>query len=478
MTYRFAHYSIAELASFIRRREVSPVELVTQSLEAIDAAQPALNAFITVCHERALRDARTAEAAVLSGEELGPLHGVPFSAKDMLETAGVPTTYGTLALRNHVPTSDCAAIRRMKSAGAILVGKTTTPEFASGYLTESPLFGRTRNAWQPERTSGGSSGGAAVSVAAGLVAIALATDSGGSTRIPAACNGVVGLKQTLGLIPDELTPDAFGSLVSINPVVRRAEDLPALLAVLAGAHQADPLSLMARTEVSARRGDDLRGVRIGWIPRLGAEALDPEVRDQCEAAIARLAGLGAQVSELRVEAQSCFGAWSTIQNNYRLHRFGKVVEAAPDKVSPRLLRMIARSANESAQDLMRAMAMRADIFRQVQKWFAAVDFVITPTLTRTALPLGHDMEAPVEVAGAPCGPAQAAWFPSLCTYNLSGHPAISVPCGWASDGLPVAIQIAGRWGSDLDLSRLAELYQKAHPESLRTPGPTLTEMAT
>ncbi|HSV78170.1 MAG TPA: amidase [Ramlibacter sp.] len=478
MTFQFAHYSVSELASLVRRREVSPVELTTDSLEAIDAAQPALNAFITVCHERALRDARTAEAAVLRGDKLGPLHGVPFSAKDMLETEGVRTTYGTLALADHVPTSDCAAIRRMKNAGAILVGKTTTPEFASGCLTESPLFGRTRNAWHPERTSGGSSGGAAVSVAAGLVPIALATDSGGSTRIPAACNAVVGLKQTLGLIPDELTPDGFGSLVYINPLVRRAEDLPALLAVLGSAHQADPLSLMARTVVPTRIAYDLRGVRIGWMPRLGAEALDPEVLTLCEAAIERLAGLGAQVSELRVDAIPCFGAWSTIQNNYRTHRFGKVVDAARDKLSPRLLRMMGRSTKESAQDLMRAMTTRADVFRQVQEWFCAADFVITPTLTRTALPLDHDIEAAVEIAGVLCGPAQAAWFPTLCNYNLSGHPAISVPCGWASDGLPVAIQVAGRWGSDLHLSRLAELYQEAHPEALCTLETTFTETAT
>lgn len=479
MTPELAQLSVAELAGIVKRAEVSPVELVQQSLDRIEASQPSLNAFITVCREQALADARAAEAAVLRGDELGPLHGVPFSAKDMLQTAGIPTSYGTLALKDNVPGSDCAVIRRMKNAGAILVGKTTTPEFASGCLTESPLFGRTRNVWHPERAAGGSSGGAAVSVAAGLVPVALATDSGGSTRIPAACNAVVGHKPTLGLVPDELTPDAFGSLVYTGPIVRRAADLPLLLGVLAGAHPADPLSLMARARVPARMPGDLRGVRIGWLPRLADEVVDPDVLSLCGAAVERLARLGAQVTELRVDAIPFFATWSCIQNNYRAHRFADVIANQQDLLSPRLRRLLQRSVQDSAQDLMRAMVARSAVYRQVQDWFSTLDVVITPTLTRTALPLLQEIDAEVEVAGALRGPAQAAWFPTLGNYNLSGHPALSVPCGWASDGLPVAMQIAGPFGSDLELARVAQLYQDAHPDALRAPPSlsALTELA-
>jgi len=469
MPNEFAHRSVVELAGLVKRREVSPVELVAQSLRAIDASQPRLNAFITVCHERAQRDARESEAAVLRGDELGPLHGVPFSAKDMLATEGIRTTYGAVPFADHVPDADCDAIRRIKNAGAILVGKTTTPEFASGFITESPLFGRTRNAWDPTRASGGSSGGAAVSVAAGLVPFAIATDSGGSSRIPAACNGILGLKQTQGLIADELTPDGFGSLVSINPLARFAADMPVLLGAMVGEHPRDPLTLMARMDTPLAMGGDLKGLRVGWMPRLGSEVVDPETLSLCEAAVERLADLGARVARMRVDAIPFFGAWSTIQNTYRAHRYGERIAAHKDQLSPRMQRVMERSGHGSAREFMQAMATRTAVFRQVQDWFRELDFVVTPTLTRTALPLAQEIEQDVEVAGAPRGPGQSAWFPTLGTYNMSGHPALSIPCGWAGDGLPVAIQVAAPWGHDLHLVRLATLYQQAHPESMRRP---------
>ena len=308
-----------------------------------------------------------------------------------------------------------------------------------------------------------------MSVAAGLVPIALATDSGGSTRIPAACNAVLGLKQTLGLIPDDDTPDAFGSLVYTQPMVRRAEDLPMLFGVLAGSHPHDPLSLMAQAEAPPPIAADLRGVRIGWLPRLGDEVVDEEVLALCRAALDRLAGAGAVVDDHRTEMAPFFGAWSAIQNTYRSHRFGAVMRVQPDQLSARLRRLLHNSTEGTASMLMDAMATRATLFRQVQSWFSVHDFVVTPTLTRTALPLDAEIDADVEVAGACRGKAQAAWYPTLGLFNLTGHPALSVPCGWAADGLPVAVQIVGPWGSDLRLARLAQYYQEMHPEALRAP---------
>src|SRR5271169_160502 len=213
-----AFTSAAELARLIARRELSPVELVDAALDRIERSQASLNAFITVCAEEARAAARTAEAAVMRGDALGPLHGVPFSVKDLVNTAGVRTTFGSVALAGNVPAADSVAVARLKQAGAILIGKTTTPEFGHKPFTEAPLFGRTANAWDQSRTSGGSSGGAAVAVAAGLGPLAVGTDGGGSGRIPAACNGVVGFKQTLGLIPHDLTPDGFR-----QPVLHHAD---------------------------------------------------------------------------------------------------------------------------------------------------------------------------------------------------------------------------------------------------------------
>jgi aspartyl-tRNA(Asn)/glutamyl-tRNA(Gln) amidotransferase subunit A len=191
-----AFASAAELAAQIRKRAVSPVEVVRGALERIERSQPTLNAFITVAGDKAMAEAHAAEAAVMQDGQLGKLHGVPVAVKDLIPTAGIRTTWGSLIFKDHVPDHDSVAVARLKQAGAIVVGKTTTPEFGQQCLTQAPLFGRTRNAWRADRSSGGSSGGSAVAVAAGLVPIAVATDGGGSTRIPAACNGIVGFKQS------------------------------------------------------------------------------------------------------------------------------------------------------------------------------------------------------------------------------------------------------------------------------------------
>ncbi len=196
-----AFTSASDLAAMIRNREVSPVEVISSTLSRIEQSQPELNAFITIAADSAMQAAGEAEAKVMRGDPLGPLHGVPMAVKDLVPTAGIRTTWGSLIFKDHVPVEDAVAVSRLKRAGAVIIGKTTTPEFGQQCLTEAPLFGRTRNAWRADRTAGGSSGGSAVAVAAGLVPIAVATDGGGSTRIPAACNGVIGFKQGLGVVP-------------------------------------------------------------------------------------------------------------------------------------------------------------------------------------------------------------------------------------------------------------------------------------
>ena len=216
MTDDLAYTSAAELARLIAGREVSPVEVVDGVLDRIERAQPVLNAFITVCVEEARAAAREAEAAVMRGDTLGPLHGVPFAVKDLVNTKGVRTTFGSVVLADNIPAADSPAVARLKAAGAILVGKTTTPEFGHKCFTEAPLFGRTANPWDLSRTPGGSSGGAAAAVAAGLAPFGIGTDGGGSSRIPAACCGVVGFKQTLGLVPHDLTPAVLTRSLTAN----------------------------------------------------------------------------------------------------------------------------------------------------------------------------------------------------------------------------------------------------------------------
>ena len=212
--------SATELRHLIANKQISPVEITRAVLARAEALQPELNCFITLCGDEAMDAAREAERKMMAGEPLGLLHGLPVTVKDIVNTKSVKTTFGAVPYKDNVPTEDAVAVAKLRSEGAILIGKTTTPEFGSKCLTNSPLFGRTRNAWSAERSSGGSSGGAAVAVASGIAPLAIATDGGGSTRIPAACNGVVGLKQSNGVIAHSQALDAFGNQTYVTPMTR------------------------------------------------------------------------------------------------------------------------------------------------------------------------------------------------------------------------------------------------------------------
>src|SRR6266852_298578 len=264
MTDDLAFASAAELAALIARRAVSPVEVVEGVLARIEKTQPTLNAFITLCAEEARAAAREAEAAIMRSAAFGKLHGVPFAVKDLVNTEGVRTTFGSVALADNVPSTDSPAVARLKRAGAILVGKTTTPEFGHKCFTEAPLFGRTANPWNLARTCGGSSGGGAAAVAAGLAPIGIGTDGGGWSRIPAACCGIVGFKQTLGLVPHDLTPDGFGNQSHITPLTRTVMDSAMILQAMAGPDNCEPhsLGLPAPDFVGgAKAAGELRGLR-------------------------------------------------------------------------------------------------------------------------------------------------------------------------------------------------------------------------
>src|SRR3954462_8437555 len=296
-----AYTSAAELAALIAQRVVSPVEIVDIVLDRIEKTQPTLNAFITVCADDARAAAKAAEAAVMRGDTLGPLHGGPFAVKDLVNTADLRTTFGSVALADNVPAADSPAVARLKGAGAILVGKTTTPEFGHKCFTDAPLFGRTANPWDIGRTCGGSSGGAAAAVAAGLAPIGIGTDGGGWSRIPAACCGVVGFKQTLGLVPHDLTPDGFGNQSHITPMTRTVMDTALMLQAMAGPDPCDPHSLGLAVPdfvAAARPEGDLKGVRIGWRPLLGNTMLSRDVREACESALAAFAKLGGIVEPI------------------------------------------------------------------------------------------------------------------------------------------------------------------------------------
>jgi aspartyl-tRNA(Asn)/glutamyl-tRNA(Gln) amidotransferase subunit A len=460
----------AELAPLIGRREVSPVEVVLSVIARIERSQPILNAFITVCSEEALTAAREAERALMRGVPLGVLHGVPFSVKDLIKTRGVRTTYGSVIFGEYVPEVDATAVARLKAAGAILIGKTTTPEFGQKGLTEAPLFGRTRNAWDAGRTCGGSSGGAAVAVAAGLGPIAVASDGGGSTRIPAACNAVVGFKQSLGVVANDSAQDAFGNISYITPMTRTVMDTALMLDVMAGPHPSDPHSLNRPEHhyvAAARAEGDLRSLKVAWRPLLGNKAVAAEVLSACTSAVGVFSELGAEVFEVPDDFESAEPLWMIVNGSYRLAQYGHHLENDRHRMDPTLVAQLDRAAGYSAQELYRAIFLRTRLYRLVQGWFERADLVVTPTLSRTALALDHDFFAPIEIDGKTIDTMRRAWYPYTLPFNMTGNPAVSIPCGWDGDGLPIGLQLVGRLGADAEVLRAAALFEKARPWAQR-----------
>jgi len=457
--------SAVELAQLIRSRRLSPVELVRSSLDRAQRLQPLLNCFITICEEEALAQARHAEQSVMDGRPLGRLHGIPYTVKDIVDTAGVRTTFGTVLHEEHVPTEDAPSVARLRAEGAILLGKTTTPEFGSQPFTRSPLFGQTSNAWDLSRTSGGSSGGAAAATAAAITPLAIATDGGGSTRIPAACNGVVGLKQSNGIIPHSQAQDLFGNQTYVTPTTRTVADTGLMLDVMAGDYELDPWSIGLKragyAEAALHQGD-LRSVRIRYSLAPQGRAVSVDIRERFETTLQLLADMGAELEPFVASENFIVEPiWRTINHTVWRARFLALVERHGETFSDTFRRQILTAGEYSAQDYQEAMFARTGLFKQVQTWLQTADLLVMPTLTRTALPIDTDLFDPFEMDGQRHEGIRTHWFPWTMPFNMTGHPAISLPCGFASDGLPVGIQLVSRFGADDQLLRYAALLEQA-----------------
>jgi aspartyl-tRNA(Asn)/glutamyl-tRNA(Gln) amidotransferase subunit A len=479
MSEALCFLSAVELRTRIARREISPIEVVEAVLARASRLQPELNCFITLCADQALDAARAAEQMVMSGEPIGVLHGVPFTVKDIVNTREVRTTFGAVPFAHHVPEQDAVCVARLKAQGAILIGKTTTPEFGSKCLTDSPLYGRTRNAWHAKRTSGGSSGGAAVAVASGLAPLAVATDGGGSTRIPAACNGVVGLKQSQGVVPHSQAQDLFGNQTYVTPTTRTVPDTGLMLQAMAGPHTCDPWSVGIPTddfESAARSEGDLKGRHFLYCLAPPGRRVSADVARAFEASLATLASLGATLEEFSGDGFNVESIWRAINHTVWRTRFAALTEQHGSAFSETFLRQIASAEAVSGEEYQRAMFERSALFGRVQELLARADFLAMPTLMRTALPIDQDLFGTIEIDGVAYENVRAHWFPWTMPFNMTGHPAISLPCGFGDDGLPIGLQLVGHFRKDAALLRAAALFesacdQRAHwPEiSLATP---------
>jgi aspartyl-tRNA(Asn)/glutamyl-tRNA(Gln) amidotransferase subunit A len=460
-------------AALIRAKKLSPVEYVDAVLKAIERANPRLNCFREVTADAARRDAKKAEVAVTKGEKLGPLHGVPVSIKDLLDVEGVPTRHGSAIFADNPPaTSDDITVARLKAAGAIIVGKAQSPEFGVKGLTDGPSFGTTRNPWNLERTPGGSSGGGASAVAAGLGPLSLATDGAGSTRGPASCSGLVGLKATLGIVPYDTSRDAFGNNIFAGPLARTVTDAAVMHGVLAGPSSKDPWSLGATPQPMSSKlaGEDLSGVRIGYIELMANPRLAADVRSNTLLALDAWRDMGAEVQQVTDKID-----WIEYEGRV-LYQAGFHVTCSQylpkwqNQMDPVTLAFMQRGEKFTLADFRNAQFARTVLFRKIQSLFERYDFLVSPTNARTALDVTHDAaNDEVVIDGVECGITRQGWTSYQYPFNLTGHPAMAVPSGFGADGLPTSVQIIGKWASETDVLRLGALLEQARPWAQHRP---------
>jgi aspartyl-tRNA(Asn)/glutamyl-tRNA(Gln) amidotransferase subunit A len=454
-----------ELIPLIQGRKISPVEIMKEVIARAERLQPRLNCFITLCADEALGAARAAEKALMSGKAQGPLFGIPYTVKDLVNTKGIRTTYGAVPYGNNIPREDAVAAERMKAAGAILIGKTTTPEFGTGPLTQSPLFGKTSNPWDPGRTCGGSSGGAGAAIAAGIAPLAIASDGGGSTRIPAAVNGVVGFKQSLGVIPHSQAPDKFGNMSFVTPTTRTVGDTALMMDVLAGGHWSDPTSIGLKAGNfldSTRNLRDLKGTKfLHCLTPLGTP-VSKDVKASFENALRQLAALGAEIEEFDGSGMGSLPVWRVIQSTVWMGQVQDLVAEHRLQMSAGFLQQIESAKSYTGLEYRNACVERSRLFAKVQFLLRPKCYLAMPTITRTALPVDQDLFGSMQIDDQSLTDIRAHWYPWTMLFNMTGHPAVSLPSGFGSDGLPIGLQIVGRHLEDADLMRVAATYEAAN----------------
>jgi Asp-tRNA(Asn)/Glu-tRNA(Gln) amidotransferase A subunit family amidase len=420
---------------------------VTAALEAIERDDELLNAFTVVRPEAALADA----ARVDSGERTGPLAGVPISVKDHVWLAGWPATNGSRALAGFVPPEDCVCVSRLVSAGAVVVGKTNNPEFCYRGTTFNDVYGVSRNPRDPTRTTGGSSGGAAASVAAGFVPLAVGTDGGGSIRIPSAFCGIYGIKPTYGLVPKVPGFRGWPTLSVTGPIAASVRDLALALSVMSGASPLDPLS--QRFEdidfLGGQANPTLAGLRIAVSDSMGFAAIDPDVRASFTAACERLRSAGAVLEAAHPVTDDPGPLWDSIALPEGFASEGPLLEATPHLVGADARSIIEAGSGSSARDYLDAQDRRGRFTRAWAEFLEQYDVLLTPTMPVTAFPVGR--LGPETLDGQPVPETFDAWCALALPANLAGLPAVSVPIGPGRDGLPVGLQLMGARGSDARL---------------------------
>lgn len=460
-------FGAGQIAGLIRERKVSCVEVIDLHLARIDAINPVVNAFCTVLHEQARTAARKADAVLESGQKTGPLHGVPVAIKDLTATAGILTTRGSRAFAQHVPTRDAIIVERLQAAGAIVIGKTNTPEFGHQCITDNELFGPTRNPWNLKCSAGGSSGGSAAAVASGMVPIAEGTDGAGSVRVPAAICGVVGFKPGFGRIPASIGPFSTHSpFFHHGTLARSVEDVALMFHAVAGLAPGDPFSVPYDGSASDVSPGEISRLKIGWSLDLGGFPLSIETRSAFHETLELLRNAGCVLTEVSPRlADGLLRHFRVLWCARFSATFANLTSTQSALIGAPVRALALEAEKYSAADIGRANIARELAWSEVENALACCDAMICPV---TAIPApAIDAPIPEQIDGHPIDPL-LGWYLTW-PFNLTGHPAISVPANRTAEGLPIGLQLIGRRMDEAGLLRMAAAFERICPWSRMTP---------
>jgi amidase len=454
--------SAVAIATAVAARETSAALVIQATLGRVEQFNGALNAIVTV-NPTALDDAREIDARVAAGETL-PLAGVPVGIKDVTPVAGLRTTYGSPFYTQHVPYEDALVVTRLRAAGAVIVGKTNTPEFAAGGNTWNDVFGRTRNPWDPAKSAGGSTGGGAVGLATGMITLAEGTDLGGSLRIPASFCGVVGLRPSPGLVPTHPSDWVWDTLQVTGPMARSAEDVALMLQAIAGPSPYSPLRqpTSGRDFVVAARGGPQRGLRLAYCPDIAGIGVDPDVERVCRAAANGLAKDGHEVEEITLDLANAREAFLALRGywfvSHMYERLGHIEEFGVN-----VKNNTKAGLSAAIIDLGKGERVRSELWHRFRVFFESFDHLLTPTMCVPPFPVEHNY--PATVAGQKMQ-TYVDWLAPTFLLSLTGLPVGSVPCGLDSGGMPVGLQVVGRPEGEETVLALMAALQATHPVGL------------
>ena len=451
-----------ELRSKIDNKEISIIELTQLFLDRIQLLNPKLNAYLTVCEEQALASAQEAQEAIEQGQHRGPLHGIPISIKDLEMTQGITTTMGSQIYKDSIPSFDSVVVERVKESGAIILGKTNTPEFGQSGTTENLLGGPCRNPWDMNRTPGGSSGGAASALAAGLCTLATGSDGGGSIRIPASFTGLFGIKPSQGRIAryGGYGRPAANHFSQSGPLSRTVLDSANLLQALSGADSRDPTSIRETPPNFTRDlKQGIQGLRIGWSADLGYAGVDPEVVAITELSAKSFATLGANIEEVNLLLEDPFEAFYDVFSTATYTSYGHLLDDRITDFTDYVRNTLQHAAGLSAADLSTSLLRVDQIRRQMEIFFDDYDLLLTPTMAVTAFPIE---ERPTIIGGKAVNPFWG-YLPFTFPINMTGQTAANVPCGFSQDGMPVGLHIIAPKGSESLVLRASSAFEIINP---------------